>query len=149
MTSIRRALLCLAPILALVLLGACDSTAPSGDVYALATINGEPLPGPYPDPHFSQVLEVTEGGITLHANGTFESWWRIRCQSDLPQGSECEVTNDLEEMSGTWSPGSITFFGGSTATFEADFEETRVVIHVVTPPSMGFSSPPFVLEFRR
>jgi hypothetical protein len=147
MTLSSRALLCLAPILALVLLGACDSTAPSGDVYALASINGEPLPGPYPAGDFHQVLEVTAGGITLHADGTFESWWRIRCKSDLPQGSECEVTNDREEMSGTYTPGSVSFTGG--ATFDADFEETRVVVYMRTPPSMGFAPPPFVLEYRR
>jgi hypothetical protein len=147
MTFIRRAPLRLVPILALFLVSACDSTTPAGEVYALVSINGEALPGPYPDGHFSQVLELTAGGITLHPDGTFESWWRVRCRSDLPHGSECEVTDDREEMSGTYTTGSITFTGG--ATFDADFGETRVTVHMVTPPSMGFSSPPFVMEYRR
>jgi hypothetical protein len=155
---------CLAPVRALAvflvaataaLSGCGDSpSAPAGDRYTLATINGAPLPGPFPDVFgLATALEVTAGTLTLRTNGTFRETLTIRCKSPLPPESTCELTGPVTiEAEGIYSraDGYVRYPEGAVpdTQFAAVFSDDSVTITIVLPPSQGGSAS-FVLEYRR
>jgi len=133
----------------LLTLGACDdSTAgPEGEVYELETINGNALPGPYPDPMgCCTSFEVVAGELTLRSNGTLTQELTVRCKT-------CTVTGDGKESAeGTYSrtEAYVEYPGGpfGKSRFPADFADDAVTIHVGYPPSHGLF-PSFDLVYRR
>jgi hypothetical protein len=133
------------------LVPACGDSpvAPIGDVYHLATVNGEPLPGPFPDPQLPpNTFEVTAGTLTLRADGTLHQTLTMRCRTPLPAGTECHVDAPHHVYHGRHSraEGHVELGGRE---FQADFQANRVTITLSYPPSMGFFMPTFVLEYRR
>lgn len=130
---------------------ACERSpiVPGDEVYALATVNGSALPATLPSGLSGHdVFEATAGTLTLRANGTVSETLTIRCRSPLPPGTTCEVTGDGRvTREGTYdrAEGRVLMEGRS---YPATFEDHRVVITYVLPPSSGFS-PGTVLDFRR
>jgi hypothetical protein len=143
-------------VMATVAMSACgDSPSePAGDRYTLATINGGPLPGPFPDVFgLATALEVTAGTLTLRTNGTFRETLTIRCKSPLPPESTCELTGPVTiEAEGVYSraDGYVRYPEGAVpdTEFAADFTDDAVTINIILPPSQGGSAS-FVLEYRR
>jgi hypothetical protein len=135
--------------------GCGDSPSePAGDRYTLATINGAPLPGPFPDVFgLATALEVTAGTLTLRSNGTFRETLTIRCRLPLPPESTCELTGPVTiEAEGVYSraDGYVRYPEGAVpdVEFAADFADDAVTVNIVLPPSQGGSAS-FVLEYRR
>ena len=127
-------------VLALLLVAACaDSpTAPQPGVYVLASVNGQPLPGPFPNPTAPlSVFEVTLGLLTLNPDGTVVQELSMRCK---PNGSatQCDVpANALVRQTGTYSAadGIVVLDGRS---YQANFSAARISITIAIPPSQGF-----------
>src|SRR5262245_41919952 len=83
---IRRRIL----VLALLLVAACaDSpTSPQPGVYVLGSVNGQPLPGPFPNPTMPvNVFEVTSGTLVLNPDGTVVQDLAIGCKPN----TQCDV----------------------------------------------------------
>lgn len=142
-------------VAALACTGCADSpSGPGPEVYSLTSINGAPLPGPFPDVFgLSAVIDVTAGTLTLRPEGTFREVMTIRCRSPLPPGTECEITgNGTIEGDGVYSrsEGFVRYPAGPVpdAHFPAAFDGSTVTIHLGLPPSLGGSAS-FVLEYRR
>jgi hypothetical protein len=130
---------------------ACDDAVePGADRFALVSINGEPLPGPYPDPQgCCSDLEVIAGELVLEADGTLQHMLQIRCRTGLPAGTTCEVTGDGKQTAeGSYSRSGGTLTLGEGPSRPATFEAERVVVTISLPPSAGFY-PTFILEYRR
>lgn len=129
----------------------CDSATGSGaDQFDLVSINGEPLPGPYPDPQgCCPTLEVIAGELVLEADGTLQHTLQVRCRTDLPAGTTCEVTGDgRQTASGTYSRSEGTLTLGDGTPRPASFETDRVVVTIRLPASTGYY-PAFTLEYSR
>jgi hypothetical protein len=133
-----------------ILAAACGS---STDVrlerFSLVSVDGEPLPGPYPDPALPvDTYQVTQGQITLNPNGSFLMDLFVRCHPEQPPGSDCFISGDgRQPMVGTYSreQGYIQF---GTRQYAASFANNRIQVHILIPPSEGLY-PSFVLEFAR
>ncbi|HEX7089269.1 MAG TPA: hypothetical protein VF192_03995 [Longimicrobiales bacterium] len=130
---------------------ACDDSPsePDEEVYTLATVNGQPLPGPYPDPFSADnAFEVVEGTLTLRSDGTMTQELVARCRTDLPPGTECRVDGDgRTAVEGRYSRADGQVELGDRS-FAASFGTDRVTITLGGPPSLGFVAT-FVLEYRR
>lgn len=128
---------------------ACDpAVEPGPERFALVAINGEPLPGPYPDPQgCCEYLEVIDGELVLEADGTLQHVLEVRCRTDLPAGTTCEVTGDgRETVAGSYSRSEGTLTLGDGPALPATFGTERVVVTISLPPSTGFHST-FILEY--
>jgi hypothetical protein len=133
--------------LVVILSAACgSSTSPADEPFQLVSINGAPLPGPYPDPYCCAVLEVTAGSLTLRADGTAQSTLDRRCRATLPAGTTCQVTVARETGQGRYSRADGYVELGSSR-FAATFEPDRVTVDVADPTSSGLT-PMFRLEYR-
>ena len=138
-------------VFAIVLGSACEkSPADEGEqVYTLIIVNGQPLPGPFPDPMRPQnIFEVTSGYLKLRPDGTLEQLLVMRCKPQLPPGTQCAVpANAAVSSEGTYSRAeqSVEIEGMS---FAANFESNHIRIEVGYPPSQGLL-PRFILEFHR
>ena len=149
--SVGRLRIFAAILFAILLAGACEkSPADEGDqVYTLIAINGQPLPGPFPDPMLPQnVFEATSGYLRLNSDGTLEQVLVKRCKPQLPPGAQCDVpANAAVSSEGTYSRAeqSIELEGVS---FAANFESNHIRIEVGYPPSQGVL-PRFILEYHR
>ncbi|HEY8469463.1 MAG TPA: hypothetical protein VIL18_07465 [Longimicrobiales bacterium] len=136
---------------AVVAAAACDDppSGPDEEVYTLATVNGQPLPGPYPDPLYPiDIWEVVEGTLTLRSDGTLTWEFVARCKTDLPPGTECQMDGDGRfAVEGRYSRAEGQVELGER-NYMASFETDRVTITLGGPPSLGFAAT-FVLEFQR
>jgi hypothetical protein len=131
---------------------ACSGSpaGPGGDEFSLVTINGAALPGPYPG---SDSFEITSGSLTLHPDGRAVRFTEIRCKSDLPPGTTCQVTSGGTTDEGSYSraEGWVQFgeprWEGD-GRFSAEFGAHSIVVRYGSPPSDGYS-PSYVFDYRR
>lgn len=138
-------------LFAVIVTGACDkSPSDEGDqVYTLIAINGQPLPGPFPDPRLAQnVFEATSGHLRLNSDGTLEQVLAMRCKTPSPPQTQCSVSgNGSVSSEGRYfrAEQSVELEG---VRFAANFESNHIRIEIGYPPSQGFL-PRFILEFHR
>lgn len=139
--------------LLVVAFGCSDNPAgPSGDTFVLATINGAPLPAPDPD---LWAAEIISGSLTLHPDGRLTATKTIRCKTDLPPSTTCQISNGGKVTSeGSYSRtegwvqfGTPRWPGDQRYTTEFGAESVRILI--ASPPSSGGISPRYLLEYRR
>ena len=141
---------CGAILFAVFVVGGCEkSPADEGEqVYTLIAINGQPLPGPFPDPMRAQnVFEATSGYLRLNSSGTVEQVLTMRCKPQLPPGTQCDIpSNAVVASEGTYSRAeqSVELEG---VRYAANFESNHIRIEVGYPPSQGL--PRFILEYHR
>lgn len=133
---------------ALAVLGGCkDSpTASDGERYTLKTVSGVSLPAPDPTTH---VVDITAGTLKLRSDGTLTEEMTVRCRSNLPPGTTCQVTNGgRSSREGTYSrtEGWVRF---GNIQVPAAFTSRSVTITYGCPPSQGFSCPQVVARYER
>lgn len=126
----------IAAVAAAFVMAACgDSTGiGSGDEqHTLVAVNDRALPAPHPE---SDMVEITSGRLTVHANGAVTETVTIRCRTDLPAGAQCSVTQPTQTRTGTMNltEGWIRFGDSSYPVSEAG---GRITAEFGPPPSMG------------
>jgi hypothetical protein len=137
---------------------ACDGSpsAPERITFSLFSINDRQLPAPYPDLHSSAtIVEVVSGTLKLYSNETFDEEYSIRCMPSLPPGTTCQVTGDGRVRAhGTYSRAEAWIDYTEQGPlldyrFRTTFDDERVIIDLLYPPSVGFAFGRFKLEYRR
>jgi len=147
----RRFLLAILLATTAALSGCDDDDSPSGpseEVYALARVNGAALPAPVTSTGGAPVvLEITGGSLVLRGNGTFRETQTIRCQSPVPAGTTCPVTQPEQSREGTYSlaEGWVSVNG---TRYSLRAEGSTITLSYVLPPSQGLFQT-IVLEYRR
>jgi hypothetical protein len=130
-------------------LASCDSpTETSVDAYALATVNNQALPAPYPDPTMpAGVFQVTAGELVLRDDGTFSGSFTVACAPSTAPGNTCQVDDPEQSLQGTYSreEGWLELGGGR---FPAVFTDALVSVRIFVPASLGYF-PEYNLRFTR
>lgn len=125
----------IAAVAAAFVLAACsDSTGvDSGEHYVLVAVNDRALPAPHPE---ADMVEITSGRLTVHANGSVTEIVSLRCRTDLPAGVQCSVAQPTQTRTGTvnLAAGWIRFGDRSYPVSEAG---GRITAELGPPPSMG------------
>ncbi len=118
------------------LAGCGDSpTNSDGERYTLKTVSGVSLPAPDPT---SNVVDITAGALELRADGTLTEEMTVRCKSNLPPGTTCQLINGgRSSRVGTYSrtEGWVRF---GDFQVPAAFTSRSVTITYGCPPSQGF-----------
>ena len=131
------------------MLTSCDlPTKSSVDAYALATVNNQALPGPYPHPEFPVgTFQVTAGELALRDNGTFSGSFTVACAPNLPTSTTCEVGEPDESFQGAYSreEGWLELFG---RRYPAEFTDAAVSVRIYVPAYMGYY-PEYNIRFTR
>jgi hypothetical protein len=130
-------------------LASCDSPADTSvDAYALATVNNQVLPAPYPDPAMpAGVFQVTAGELVLRDDGTFSGRFTVACAPSTVPGDTCHVDDPEQILQGSYSreEGWLELGGGR---YPAEFTDAAVLVRIFVPAYMGYF-PEYNLRFTR
>ncbi len=132
-----------------VTLAACDlPTRSSVDVYALATVNQQALPAPYPDPLMpAGQFTVTAGALVLQDDGTLSGSFTVSCAPSTDPGTTCHVDDPEQGFEGGYSreEGWLELGG---RRYPAEFTGGAVSVRIYVPSYLGYY-PEYNLRFTR
>jgi hypothetical protein len=139
-------------VLGMLVVGAGCSESPVAirdELFTLHTVNGAALPAEFATSSGPPVVEITAGSLRLSPNGDAVETLTLRCMASLPAGTTCEVPgNGQLTRTGTFSQSEQWIrLDGTQHPFTLSGNVATVTLGA--PPSQGFVSPRYELEYRR